>query len=226
MHTDSSQSITRVKTSQLSWSRHTLMGIGRGVVLAGALISCSRGSFETSALAQGHTVGLMLDPEVAALREEALENAIADGNITPLTTNCRMGVCVESYYTFTTSVRQVGTEHLYSTELVTFQANMESSAPGRWLFQPAETLVLCSTQRPLVIYPRNNEYSLDHINPRDYPPGFSLESHSLYWAICHNVNLLELSDAARIDQASKLGYGSDLEAKQTRTPFLELFEGG
>ncbi len=178
-----------------------------------------------SSVSQGKNDDGVVDPDVAALREEALESAIADGNITPLTTNCRMGICVESYYTFTTLMRQVGSELLYSTELVTFQVKMDASEPGRWSFQPAETLVLCSTQRPLVIYSENDQYRLDHISPGNYPPGFGLESHGLYWAICHNVEtVLELSAQAMAEKASQLGYDPTLEAGQTTTPFLELFE--
>lgn len=166
------------------------------------------------------------DSEVEALREEALEVAIYEGNINPLTTNCRMGQCVESYYTFTILMRQVGSELLYSTELVTFSVDMEGTEPGRWGFQPSETLVLCSTQRPLVIYQDGDEYLLDHINPGEYPPGFALESHGLYWAICHDVDNVfdELTDEDMAGQAAGLGYGPELEAEQTRTDFLELFE--
>lgn len=171
-------------------------------------------------LAQGTS-----DPEVEALREEALETAIADGNLTHLASNCRMGECVESYYTFTTLVRQAGDERLHSTEVITFQVNMESSEPGRWVLLPAETLVLCSTQRPLVIYQEEGNYTLDHIAPGEYPPGFAFESDSLYWAICHDVDVLQLSAAARAEQAAELGYGPELEPQQTQTTFLELFEG-
>lgn len=221
------QGMTTVKSRQSILGK-TLVKMGWPLVLISTVISAGRVSAETRPIIgpQDKNDVRIVDPEVAALREEALETAIADGNITSFAASCHMGFCFESYYTFTSLERQVDNEQLYSTEVVTYETEMGADEPGRWNFQPAATQVLCSTERPLVIYAENDQYRLDHINPGAVPPNYAVPSHSLYWAVCHDVDtVFELPAETMTEKASELGYSSELEARQTTTPFLELFEG-
>lgn len=163
--------------------------------------------------------------EVEMMRTEALETAIADKNFTPLISYCRMGECVESYYTFTRLKREARGERLYQTEVLVYHSLMGKPTEGKWVWMKAPTQVLCSTERPMAIDFDGNEYIIDRLSPGNYPPGFQREADALYWAICHDTSVTDLDkNQSREQQAIQLGYDLNREASQTRQDFIELIE--
>lgn len=162
--------------------------------------------------------------EVEMMRFEALETAISDENLTPLTSSCRMGECIETYYTFTYLDQEINGERLYETEVITYKLPIGETS-GRWILQDAPTQVLCSTQRPMVIFVEGNEYRINNISPGTEPGGAFMESDALYWTICHDINITEsANNQSRSDQAMELGYSLDLRASQTKQSFLNLMD--
>lgn len=163
--------------------------------------------------------------EVEMLRMEALEVAIVEENFTPLTSSCRMGECMESYYTFTNLQQESQDERLYTTEVLLYRSGMSAPIPtGEWIFSPAPTQVLCSSDRPMVINFDGEEYILTHLSPGNQPPGFQTESDALYWAICHEIQVTELTNELRSELARQWGYDLNREPNQTRQNFIELIE--
>lgn len=162
--------------------------------------------------------------EVEMLRLEALEVAIVEENFTPLTSYCRMGECIESYYTFTYLQQESQDERLYETEVLVYRSGIDESI-GRWEFAPAPTQVLCSSDRPMVVSFDGEEYLLTHLSPGNPPPGYQTESDALYWAICHQIKVTKLPDNEfRTELARQLGYDLNREPNQTRQNFIELIE--
>jgi len=159
------------------------------------------------------------------MRTEALETAIAEENFTPLISYCRMGECVESYYTFTRLKREARGEKLYQTEVLVYHSVMGKPTEGKWVWMKAPTQVLCSTERPMAINFDGTEYIIDRLSPGNYPPGFQREADALYWAICHDTSVTDLDkNQSREQQAIQLGYDLNREAEQTRQDFIELIE--
>ncbi len=162
--------------------------------------------------------------EVEMMRLEALETAIFDENFTPLTSYCRMGQCLETYYTFTYLEQESNGERLYDTEILTHKVPLGETV-GEWILQPASTKVLCSTQRPMVVFSDGNQYTINNLSPGNPPGGVFMESDALYWAICHDINITEYSkNQSRSDKALELGYSLDLNLSQTNQPFLNLMD--
>lgn len=158
------------------------------------------------------------------MRFEALETAIIDENFTPLTSYCRMGQCIETYYTFTYLDQEINGERLYETEVITHKVPMGETL-GRWILPDAPTQVLCSKQRPMVVFSDGNNYSINNLSPGHHPGGVFMESDALYWAICHDINITEYSNNQfRRDKALELGYSLDLTLSQTNQPFLNLMD--
>ena len=163
--------------------------------------------------------------EAEMMRTEALETAIAEENFTPLISYCRMGECVESYYTFTRLKREARGERLYQTEVLVYHSLMGKPTEGKWVWMKAPTQVLCSTERPMAINFDGTEYIIDRLSPGNYPPGFQREADALYWAICHDTSVTDLDkNQSREQQAIQLGYDLNREASQTRQDFIELIE--
>ena len=163
--------------------------------------------------------------EVEMMRREALETAIADKNFTPLISYCRMGECINSYYTFDFLEREARGEKLYQAELLIYRWSGTEPTAGEWVTQKAPTQVLCSTERPMTIDFDGNEYIVNHLSPGNKPGSFQAESDALYWAICHDTTGADLDrDKFREQQAIQLGYDLNREATQTRQDFIELIE--
>lgn len=162
--------------------------------------------------------------EVEMMRLEALETAIIDENFTPLTSYCRMGQCLETYYTFTYLEQESNGERLYDTEILTHKVPLGETV-GEWILPSASTKVLCSTDRPMVVFFDGNQYTINNLSPGNPPGGVFLESDALYWAICHDINITEYSkNQSRSDKALELGYSLDLNLSQTNQPFLNLMD--
>lgn len=177
----------------------------------------------TSVISPSET--LVAQSEVEMMRLEALETAISDENLTRLTSSCRMGVCLETYYTFTYLDQEANGERLYQTELLTYKTPMGEETVGEWILQEASTQVLCSTQRPMVIFPQKNEYIINNISPGTPVSGVFMESDALYWAICHEIKSGEsLNNQFRREKALELGYSLDLTPSQTTQPSINLME--
>jgi hypothetical protein len=158
------------------------------------------------------------------MRFEALETAISDENLTPLTSSCRMGECIETYYTFTYLDQEINDERLYETEVITHQVPMGETL-GRWILQDAPTQVLCSKQRPMVVFFQENQYIINNLSPGTEPGGVFMESDALYWAICHDINITEYpTSQLREEKAIELGYSLGLSASQTNQPVLKLMD--
>jgi hypothetical protein len=162
--------------------------------------------------------------EVEMMRREALETAIVNENLTPLTRYCRMGECIESYYTFTNLQQESQGEKLYETEVLVYRSGM-GEPTGEWIFKSAPTRVLCSTYRPMVVDFDGDEYLLTHLSPGNLPPGFQTDYDALYWDICHGLSVSEFQqNESRSELAGELGYDLNREPSQTRQNFIELIE--
>ncbi|AFY84145.1 hypothetical protein [Oscillatoria acuminata] len=171
------------------------------------------------------TETLVAYSEVEMMRIEALETAIIDENLTQLTSYCRMGECLETYYTFTYLDQEANGERLYQTEVLTYQIPLGEETGGEWILQEASTQVLCSTQRPMVIFFKDNEYFINNMSPGTEVSGAFLESDALYWAVCHDINMMEpFNNPSRREKALELGYSLDLTLSQTRQPFINLMD--
>ncbi|MBO0349523.1 hypothetical protein J0895_10460 [Phormidium pseudopriestleyi FRX01] len=171
-----------------------------------------------------HSETQVAQSEVEMMRLEALETAIIDENLTLLTSYCRMGQCLETYYTFTYLKQEADGERLYDTEVLTYKVPLGETV-GEWILQEASTKVLCSIQRPMVVFSDGNNYTINNLSPGNQPGGVFMESDALYWAICHNINITEYSNnQSRRDQALELGYSLDLNLSQTNQPFLNLMD--
>jgi hypothetical protein len=171
------------------------------------------------------TETLVAYSEVEMMRIEALETAIIDENLTQLTSYCRMGECLETYYTFTYLDQEANGERLYQTEVLTYKTPLGEETGGEWILQEASTQVLCSTQRPMVIFFQDNEYFINNMSPGTEATGAFLESDALYWAVCHNVNMMEpFNNPSRREKALELGYSLDLTLSQMTQPFINLMD--
>jgi hypothetical protein len=162
--------------------------------------------------------------EVEMMRLEALETAIFDENFTPLTSYCRMGQCLETYYTFTYLEQEANGERLYDTEVLTHKVPLGETV-GEWILPSASTKVLCSSDRPMVVFSDGNQYTINNLSPGTQPGGVFMESDALYWAICHDINITEYSNNQfRRDQALELGYSLDLTPSQTNQPSIDFLD--
>ncbi|MCT7960874.1 hypothetical protein NG791_09335 [Laspinema sp. D1] len=162
--------------------------------------------------------------EVEMMRLEALETAIFDENFTLVTSSCRMGQCLETYYTFTYLEEESDGERLYDTEVLIHKVPIGETV-GEWILPSASTKVLCSTQRPMVVFSDGNNYTINNLSPGNQSGGAFMESDALYWAICHDINITEYSNnQSRSDKARELGYSLDLTPSQTNKPASDFLD--
>ncbi|MBK4729729.1 hypothetical protein JJD41_07580 [Oxynema sp. CENA135] len=174
------------------------------------------------------------DEEVKQMRQEALEAAVFNGETASLpgTGYCRnSGECTESYYLRRVLSAEAGDERLYSTETMTrlFQMsdpdpNPSGLPPGEWSFGWGETMVLCSSDRPMTIdITREGTYlmnAIDPSNPQTYIFGGVRDVDALYWQFCHDRPIQAGEDLTEI--ARQLGYGPELEARTTEVEALSF----
>ncbi|MGB2926768.1 MAG: hypothetical protein WBB82_15825 [Limnothrix sp.] len=174
--------------------------------------------------ADGAGWGEMTD-EVQMMRGEAIETAIIDGNITSLTGYCYQGACDETFYTFVSLVKTVGDERLYDLEVLTKVSPQDDPTNVRWQTNSNSTKVLCSTERPMIIN-KSDQYEIHHISggaPQVYAFAGVQEQDALYWEICHDLKDASADEIRQM--ADMYGYDPNRESRNTRTEFIELFEG-
>ncbi|NJN72675.1 MAG: hypothetical protein HC799_07615 [Limnothrix sp. RL_2_0] len=164
--------------------------------------------------------------EVQMMRNEAIETAIAEGNITSLTGYCYQGACNETFYTFVSLEKELDGERLYDLEVLTEVSSQDNPTEGHWEISPNSTKVLCSTERPMIINKVAGQYEIHHISggsPQVYAFAGVQEQDALYWEICHDLKDASADEIRQM--ADMYGYDMKRESRNVQTDFIELFEG-
>lgn len=153
--------------------------------------------------------------------------AAQSANTVVVPSRCHMGECVELHYQGKSLVKEVGNEKLYKIEVQTYLSPMGNYEGGEFWPKAASEMVLCSTERPLLVHQESvgDPYNINQLNPGPNPPGYLMEAHMLYWMTCHDEAGPDFFTLAMEEKAQGLGYPLNLTTDQNESEFFEPFEG-